>query len=271
MSQYRAWRGAVEFSGFPVQLALYSLVKSSRGRSFRQVTPDGNATSNVVLDAATGMEVTRDSLRKGIEMPGGHLKPLGPDALAIIEQNTKTEVATPYQFCPATTVRWDLATQRFAVRADDKVPGSPQGVNILWNGLKSTGLAYVTQVSLRSGPDAILALEANEHGFWASLIPFHADLYDVPPHGFHDDEKAQTVFAQAVETVHGELIGEFDHPSFRSEYVRRYDEALDTVLSGEAPTTKLAPAQAVPDLMSGLEAIMAAKKPKKTKKAKAAA
>jgi hypothetical protein len=53
--------------------------------------------------------------------------------------------------------------------------------------------------------------------------------------------------------------------------VRRYDEALDTVLSGEAPTTKLAPAQAVPDLMSGLEAIMAAKKTKKTKKAKAAA
>jgi non-homologous end joining protein Ku len=279
MASNVAWKGAIEVAGHPANLALYSRVRKQRNESFRNIAPSGQPVQQQVVDPATG-KVFTDDVRKGVKTGGTTKEPiftiLTPEALEQINSGVKTEVATPAQFSPVDSIAWDLAIDRFAVRPDDGVAGSAQSVNVIWNGLLASGLAYVTQVSLTGGHDAILAIYATDNGLWAALLPFESELYDVPTHAFEKNEKAGALFGQALDTLYPEKVGAFDHSAYVSEYKTRRQAAIDAVIAGETVDVTMSEpvADETPDLMAILAAAAKPAAPAKkaaTKKAKVAA
>lgn len=272
---HTAWRGAIEFASFPVNVVLYSRVQKQRSQSFRNLAPSGQPVAQQMVDPHDGAVVENSAIRKGVDVGGGKFVVIPPEAIEAVKSGVKTEVAKPRQFVPMDSLAWDLAIDRFAVRPDDKVPGSGQSTGIIWNGLRSTGLAYVTQVSLTGGHDGILALYADDQGFWAALLPFEEELYPVPTHQFEVDEKAETLFAQVLEAQHE--IEPFDHASYKSEYRARREAIIDQVVAGEPVAQSAEPKPEPVDLMVVLKASVANEKAKTkttkkaTKKAKVSA
>jgi non-homologous end joining protein Ku len=269
---HRAWRGAIEFAGFPVNVALYGRVRKQRNQSFRQIAPSGQPQKSAwPIDSATGEQFDPELTRKGVELGKDQWAVIPPEALEQINSGVKTTVAEPAGFAPLDSIALDLAIDRFAVRADDQVPGSAKAVNIVWNGLRASGLAYVSQVSLGGGHDAILVLYvADDDDFRGVLLPFVHELYGVPGHEFAEDEKAASLFAQVLEAQHEPAP--FDHGAFVSEYATRRQAAISAVLAGETIEVRetVPAADEAPDLMAALSAALEAGKgaPKK-KKAKA--
>ena len=253
---YRAWRGAIEFAGFPVNVSLYSRVRRAKGLSFRQLSPAGNPVSQQLVDSVTGELVERSELLKGHAVSKDEYVVMSPEALDMIDSGVKTEVAKPSQFVPVDSVPWGLATDQYEAQPDKDTPGSGQAVNIVWNGLKANKLAYVTQVSLRGGMDGILAIRADQHGMWAAMLPFADELYTNPPTEFEKNPEAAALFAQVVESHYTEeRLPAFDHTGFESEYKARRQEAIDLVLAGEPIEVQApAPTTDAPDLMALMQA-----------------
>lgn len=266
-----AWRGAIEFAGFPVNVALYSRVKKQRNESFRTIAPSGQPMKQGgPVDSKTGKPYDPAESRKGVEVGKGQFAILTEDAIEAINSGVKTKVAVAAQFPPVSEIDLSLALDRFAVRPDDTVPGAERSVNTIWNGLRSTGRAYVSQISVSGGMDSVLALWADDAGFWGALLPFTGELYPLPDFEFTADAKAEALF----ETVVGDderLVDEFDHSAFTSEYKARRADAIAKAISGQkieaaAPVEQKSTA---PDLMAVLEAAASGAKPKAKAKPRA--
>jgi non-homologous end joining protein Ku len=263
-----AWRGAIEFAGFPVNVALYSRVKKQRNESFRNLAPSGQPVESRTFDPVTGEQFDKALIRKGVAVGKDEYAVMTPDALEQIKSGVKTSVAKPAQFVARTDLDLALAIDRYVVRPDDKVAGSESSVNIVWNGLRKTALAYVSQVSLGGGHDAILALYVKDGEFRAALLPFAEELYDVPEHEFVENDDAADLFEQVLDQQHD--VESFEHARFSSEYRARRKAAIDAVIAGEEPVAvdRPEPKPDVPDLMAVLKATAAAKKKPKTTKTK---
>ncbi|CAB4197996.1 COG1273 Ku-homolog [uncultured Caudovirales phage] len=254
-----AWRGAIEFTGFPVNVALYGRVKKQRNESFRNLAPSGQPVQSQSIDPVTGEAFDKDLTRKGVQIKGGKAAEyavMTPEAIEEINSGVKTEIASPDQFIPIAELDLSLAIDRYAVRADDKVVGSDQSVNIVWNGLKASGLAYVSQVSLGGGHDGLLALYANDDGFWGVMLPFEDELYLIPEPEFTVDDKAADLFARALESTYSDQAKPWDHSAFTSEYRERRKSAIDAVIAGAPVSVKAKETVSVkvPDLMAALSA-----------------
>jgi non-homologous end joining protein Ku len=254
-----AWRGAIEFTGFPVNVALYSRVKKQRNESFRNLAPSGKPVQSQYIDPDTGVTFDKDLIRKGAQIKGGkspEFAVMTPEAMEEISSGVKTEVAKPEQFVPLSSLDLSLGIDRYAVRPDDRVAGADQSVNIVWNGLRESGLAYVSQVSVNGGHDGLLALYANDDGFWAVMLPFDDELYSFPDYEFTEDQKAADLFAKALDSTYADQQSAWVHSEFSSEYRSRRKAAIEAVIAGQ-PVAAKAPVKSeasVPDLMAALEA-----------------
>lgn len=269
MSTSVSWRGAIEFAGFPVNVALYNRVKSARTESFKQIAPSGQpAKQSAPTDSATGATFDKALIRKGFEVSKGEYVVLSDADLEAIAEGQKTTVAKPDSFCPLASIALDLAINRYAIRPDDKVAGSEQSTNIVWNGLRSSGLAYVSQVAFRSGGmDGLLVIYADDQGMWGAMLPFEDELYDVPSHEFTVDGKAEKLFAQVVEQTYE--VEPFDHGKFKSEYKARRKTVIDAVIAGTPTPAKTdEPQPSTPNLMAMLEAAVVTPKSKPAKAGK---
>jgi DNA end-binding protein Ku len=275
-----AWRGAIEVSGFPVNVALYARVRRQRNESFRTIAPSGQPmVSNDPIDSGTGQPYNKELSRKGYEVAKGQFVVMPPEAIEKINEGTKTVLAQPAQLVPLETVDLSLAIERYAVRADDKVAGAAQSVQVLWNGLRRSGLAYVSHVAFSNGGvDAVLVLWATDSDLKAALLPFPEEMYEVPAAEFVENDVAGELFERAVGSMYADRMMEaFDHAAFHSEYKARRAEAIQKVIDGEqievVSTPEPVPAQ--PDLMAVLAAAVATEqkkdRPAKKSRKKAAA
>jgi non-homologous end joining protein Ku len=256
-NQHIAWRGAVEFvEGLPpVNVALYSRVKGQRNESFKMLAPDGAPIKQVYRNEVTGAIVERDDTVRGVKTGKDTFQILDQAVIEKITEGQKTVVTKPAHYAPLDTIDLTVAINRFAVLPDDKVAGSKDAVDILWNGLLDNDLAYVTQMYLRSGTvDGLLVLYATQSGLWGALLPFHAELYRVPVHAYTRNEKAGALFGKLVKQK--AKTKPFDHTAFASEYKARRSALIDAALAGEEIKVEPQPtAEAVvPDLMAMLEA-----------------
>jgi non-homologous end joining protein Ku len=266
---YRAWRGALELTvggvPLPVNVELYARVKKSRNESFRNLGPDGQP-------AVT----TSNACQKGVSLGKGQFAVMTEEALEALKNlGEKTTVMRPMAFADVDTIALDLAIDRFAVRPDDRVEAADQALNIVWNGLRATKKAYVSQASLTSGHDSVLVLYADDQGLWAAMLPFEDELYPFPTHEFEENDQAAELFAEMIEDEHADKVGPFDHSAFVSQYRIKRQATIDAVIAGQKVEPIAAPEEAKPtvDLMDLLSKASAkkAKADKKTTTKKVAA
>ncbi len=254
-----AWKGAVEFGGFPLHVRLYPRVKSRSGESFKTLAPNGLPIHTVMKDTE-GNEVTRDECSKGVEVGKDSYVALTPDAVESIASIEKSQSVEPKQFVPLDTVPLELAVQSYTVTPDKDVAGADKSVSILWNGLRSTEQAYVTQIAMRAGArDAIVVLYAKDDGLYAVALPFDAELHEPTTFSFEVDPKAEQLFAQFVgANYEQEQQDEFDHSALTSEWRQRRHAAIEAAASGKPMQMPEAPkTESTPDLMAALEAAVA--------------
>jgi hypothetical protein len=182
-----------------ISIELYARVKKTRSDSFTTLAPSGKPAETKRIDPDTGEEFSGS--RKGVKV-GRDYVAMTDEALEQINAGTKTRVLKPEAFCPLNTIALDLAIDRFYVRPQKEVAGADQSLNIVWNGLKATGLAWCTQMSIRGGHDAVLVLYADDSGLYAALLPFEEEVYPAPSFEFTDSRKAGDLFAAMVEQEH---------------------------------------------------------------------
>lgn len=248
-----AWSGAFELAGFSLNVRLWKRTKSVRHESFRTLAPDGEPVNQVFIHPDTEEVVARDKTKKGVKVGKDTFVPLTPEAESTITESTKTALATPAYFAPMSTVDLSLALGSFVVTPDDNVPGSEKPVNIMWNGLRKSGLAYMTVLSMRGGsPDVQLALYADDEGLWAVSLPFAPEVKPVPAHDFEPDDKQADLFGRFVE---GEYeVKDFDLAAQESEYAARREQTIQAVLDGkELDSPPVRTTADTPDLMAKLE------------------
>lgn len=253
------WRGAVEVAGLPLNVALYPMKRSRRSESFTNLAPNGfpPVTPTTVTDT-DGNEIDKDKLGKGVKV-GKAYAPLSDDVVEQIKSYAaRTEVIEPLSFAPIESVPLEQALMSYWVTPDDKVIGSDRSVNVLWNGLSYTGLAYIAQVTLSGSMDSVLALWANADGLFAATLPFAAELYPRPKVAFTKNAAAAEMFAAMVEA---DEPAPLDLSAYTSMYAARRKEAIEMALAGEEIVIQAAPEPAAeaPDLMQAMEAMLATK------------
>jgi non-homologous end joining protein Ku len=251
-----SWKGAIELSGFPVQIALYNRTKSVRNESFTGLAADGKPVQQFLKDSS-GVEITdKTTLRKGIKTGADTYTPLTEAAIEQIAEGGRSTVVAPLAMVPLAELPLELALGSFSVMPDGDVAGSAQAVSIVWNGLKANDLAYVGQITMRGGsPDSIIAIYADDAGLWAVTLPFEPDLNDVPTFDCQPDEAQAAMFTRVLEASYSELPSGWDHQAYESEYKIRRAAAIDAVLAGKpVSATVSAPASTTPDLMAVLAA-----------------
>lgn len=271
MAASTAWRGAVEFAGFPVNVKLSNRVKSRSGESFKTLAPDGKPVRSIYIDS-NDEPVDRANTSKGIEIGKDDWKPLTQEAVDSIAAAEKDSIVTPRTFAPVDTVPLELAVTAYSVVPDDKVPGAEKSVNTLWNGLRESGLAYTTEVVLKAGSrDAILVLYARSDGLYAVTLPYAVELHQPESFDWQRDDAQAEAFTRFVEGEYQQR--EFDHSEYESGWRARRQAAIDAVLNGKKVKAqpKAKAEAATPDLMSALEASVESAKPATKRPAKKAA
>ena len=260
-----SWKGAVTLEtpggAFPIHVRLYSRLKSRSGESFRTLAPNGQPISVRSFDTE-GNEVDNDETSKGVERTKGEFIALQQDQLDLIASLQKSTIVDASAFCPLDSIDLTLNSQSYVVLPDKDVAGSEDPVEKLWNGLRATEMAYVTQLAMRAGSrDSIIALFAKDDGLYAVAIPFAEETWNVEPAQFKKDTKAGNVFAQFIEQQYADRIGPFDQAEFKSQWRERREQAIEAALGNapmpEVPETPAAPD--TPDLLAALEGAVKAK------------
>ena len=259
-----SWKGALSFSGFPVNVALHTRTKSRSSDSFKTLAPNGQPIKQQLIDT-DGNVVARDQTSKGFERSKGDYVALSDEQVERIESGQRSKVVDPVGFVPVDTIPLALAIGSYVVAPDEKQPGSEKSVNTLWAGLRKTGTAYVTTIKLRQR-DSILAVWAENDGLYAATLPFASEIAQVPK---PEPVENETEAAMVATIINGMGIAPFDHGAFASEYTTKRAQVIDEVLTGApAPeATPTADTTATVDLMAALTAAQAELTDKVTAKA----
>lgn len=267
-------------AGITVNIALHPMKRSRRSESFRNLAPNGfpPVTQDTVVDT-DGNEIPKDSLVKGVQLGKNQFAPLSDDVVEQIKGYAeKTDIIEAKSFAPIDTVPLEQALMGFWVTPDEKVIGADRSVNVLWNGLKTSKVAYIAQVTISGSMDSMLAMWADEAGMWAATLPFADELYPRPHVAWVENEQQGQMFAAMVEEFE---VAPLDLSAWHSEYKERRDEAIAMALAGQEIPVAAAPEPVAeaPDLMQAMEAMLAKKgkgkvaagAPKKTAAKKTAA
>jgi DNA end-binding protein Ku len=251
---YRAWRGALELTiagvPLPVNVEMFARVKASRNKSFRNLAPSGQPIETKAYDPATGDELV-ESAQKGWDVGKGQFVVMPQEALDEMKKAEKSKVLRVTQYADLASIDLSCAINRYAVRPDPDVAASDQAVQIVWNGLRALGAAYVTPLTLSASNESVLVIYADERGLWAAALPFADEMYPVPTFAFEESDQAALLFGQMVE---GDLgVTEFDHERYEGACRVRRAEIIEKVVAGhvvESTPDEPEPKAAQPDLMS---------------------
>lgn len=271
MADRTAWTGAINFGGFPINVAAYSVTVSKAGDSFKSLCPcHKQPIKQKKVCEVTGDVIEHAELLKGVQVASG-IAVVDKDAAEAIRAGESTKSVEIERFAPLDTVPINLGTGSMRVVADPKTPGAEGPANILWNGLRSTGrAAIIPGWVMKSGSrPRTLAVYADEKGLIATILPYATDLKAIPNASFAEDEKAQAMFEAFVQ-AQDYCMDDFDVLAYADTYKEEREKLVTAALNGEVVTVedKPVPAASGPDLMAAMQAAMEAAKPAKKAPAK---
>lgn len=271
MAARSTWAGGIMFAGFSIPVRVFTLLNSRKSGSFKMLDPTHKQPVKQILVDVDGTEVARADTLRGVEFPKGQFTALPDEALEMIENADRSTAVEVERFAPVATVPLELSLESYIVVPDEKVPGSEQPVQILWNGLHETeSAAIIPDWCPRAGArPSTLIVRAIDDGLRGNLLPFAGELKGGLP-SFQpqaDETKAQT-FAAVVAQQY--TTDDFDLAAYADGYAERREAAIALALDGKVldiPKPAEQPQAAAPDMMAMLQAQLAAA-PAKAKPAK---
>lgn len=271
MAARSAWSGAISFGGFPIHLSAYNVVKSKSAESLKTLCPcHQEPIVAPKVCATTGDPVNAEDALKGVQVARGDIRLLDANAVEALTEGERSEMLDILSLPELDTVPLHMGVGHYRLVPNDKVPGSAQPAEILWNGLRESGRALVTEWVKRAGSrNELLTIHADVYGLNGTVLPYKTDLNDVPEHKFEENAEAGAMF-EAFASQQGIDTGAFSLDAYVDRYRERRDEMIAAALSGKPieVTPAAAAAPAVPDLMAAMQASLnAVKAPAKKKPA----
>lgn len=270
MAARSSWTGAINFAGFPIHLAAYPTLKSKSVASLKMLSPAGLPVTQVYIDD-DGWQGTKADCGRGIEVSKGQIVPLDAETVEALNDAERSITLEPDRFSPLGSVPLHLATGHFRMVPNGKVPGADGPAEILWNGLRATERALVTEWTPRAGSrPALIVIHADAYGLNATTLPYASDFNDTPEHKFSVNDQAAATFEAFVGQSYS--TGDLALGAFEDTYTQRRKELLEKALQGEpiaVPAAEEEKAEPVPDLLAAMQASIQAaggKPAKATKK-----
>lgn len=274
MAARSAWRGAITFGGFPINVAAYNVIKSKSGDSFKSLCPCHHQPIVAPkVCAQTRDEIQTADLLKGVEISRDDVREVPADAVAKINDAERSTALDIKQLAPRASVPLHLATGHFRLVPDPKVPGSVKPVQILWNGLHTNERVLITEWVPRAGSRTqLVAIEADAFGLNLHVLPYVTDVQDTDEFKPEANEQAAAMFGTFAE-AQGILMDDFTHTSYEDTYAQRRSALVEKALAGEKIEVPNAAEEKgeVVDLMAAMQASLDALKPAKKPKVKAPA
>ena len=272
MAPQTAWKGAIEFKvkGFPVpvNVRLYGRVSSKRPEGFVLLSPANKPVAQMYIEDGGKWKGTVSECARGVKV-GKEVKPIDAATIESIGKTERSATVEPDSFAPMETIDLTLAKSSYYVVPEDDT--AARSAQVIWNGLLTTELAYVTRIVMRAGSaDQIIAIYADEGGLKAVGLPWEAEINDEPVCDWQRDDAVGEMFREVIEQ--GDYaVRPFDPAEHPSEHRERRAALLAQFLAGQtiqAPTEPETAAEG-PDLLSLLTASVEEAKPKPRRKPRA--
>jgi DNA end-binding protein Ku len=277
------WSGAISFGLVNVPVKLYSAVSRKTVRFNQLNEKTGNRIQMKRTDPETGDEVPFEQIVKGFELTKDRYVVITPDELDALDP-ARTRTIQIEEFVDQVDIDPIYYDHPYYLVPDK---GSAKAYGLLLNAMQASDKVAIARVVIRS-KEALVAIRPagdllmmETMIFHDEVVP-HDDLDDLPDSKDLDVSDREVKMAQQLIDS---LSSEFDPSQYRDEYRDKVLELIERKAQGEEIAVQPeAPEPAkVPDLMSALEASLAAvktddkkdgggkKEKKATKREKAAA
>jgi DNA end-binding protein Ku len=231
MAQRPVWRGHLRLALVSCPVALYSVLRASRGLHFHLINPDtGHRVRMLTVDADTDQEVERSKLVKGYEFEKDRFVLLD-DADFESAQIESSSTMSIDRFVPAASIEPIYFDTSYYLGPDGDAGLDVYAV--LREAIVQSKRIALSRVVI-SRRERVIAITPMSGGLVAHTLYEASDLYD-----------AETVFADVADTkADAEMVklatqlidrqsGRFDPAAMEDRYERRLREVIDAKLRGE--------------------------------------
>jgi DNA end-binding protein Ku len=231
MPQRPVWRGHLRLALVSCPVALYSVLRASRGLHFHLINPDtGHRVNMVTVDAGTGGEVERKTLVKGYEFEKDRFVLLD-DADFESAQIESSSTMSIDSFVPAASIEPIYFDTSYYLG-----PDGDAGLDVfavLREAIVQSNRIALSRVVI-SRRERAIAITPTLGGLVAHTLHETNDLYDAETI-FHEagDAKADPEMIKLATQLIERQSGRFNPAAMEDRYERRLREVIDAKLRGE--------------------------------------
>ena len=258
------WSGAISFGLVNIPVKLYSAVSRKTVRFHQIDAESGQRIRQQRINPTSGEEVPYEQIVKGYEIGPDRYVMISPDELEALEPQ-KTRTIDIEDFVDLVDIDPIYYDHPYYLAPDT---GAGKAYKLLLDAMEDAGKVAIARVVIRSKEnlvairphDGVLTMETML--FADEVIP--ADALDELAAGDGDLKTSSRELEMAKQLIDS-LSSDFEPEKYHDEYRERVLELIERKAQGETVVVEAPPEEPkkVPDLMSALEAsIAAAKSPK---------
>jgi DNA end-binding protein Ku len=270
------WSGAISFGLVNIPVKLFSAVSRKTVRFHQIDSESGQRIRQQRINPVSGEEVPYEQIVKGYEIGPDRYVTISPDELEALEPQ-KTRTIDIEDFVDLAEIDPIYYDHPYYLAPDT---GAGKAYQLLLDAMEDAGKVAIARVVIRS-KENLVAIRPHDGVLTMETMLFADEV--VSPDSLEElaaadgDQKTSDRELEMAKQLIDSLSGEFEPEKYRDEYRERVLELIERKAQGETVVVEAPPEEPkkVPDLMSALEAsIAAAKSPKgdgagETKKSRA--
>src|ERR671923_64111 len=258
------WRGAISFGLVNVPVKLYSAVSKKTVRFNQLHDKDGQRIQQKRVCSLDGEEVPYENIVKGYEISPDRYVMISPEELDALDPQ-KTRTIDIEDFVDLDEIDPIYYDHPYYLAPDT---GAAKAYQLLVDAMEDAGKVAIARVVIRS-KEQLVAIRPHDDVLTMETMLFADEV--IPPDALDElaagdgDLKTSSRELEMAKQLIDSLSSDFEPEKYHDEYRERVLELIERKAQGETVVVEAPPEEPkkVPDLMSALEAsIAAAKSPK---------
>jgi DNA end-binding protein Ku len=258
------WSGAISFGLVNIPVKLYSAVSRKTVRFHQIDAESGQRIRQQRINPVTGEEVPYEQIVKGYEIGPDRYVTISPDELEALEPQ-KTRTIDIEDFVDLAEIDPIYYDHPYYLVPDT---GAGKAYKLLHDAMEDAGKVAIARVVIRS-KENLVAIRPHDGVLTMETMLFADEV--IPSDSLDElsaadgDQKTNPRELEMAKQLIDSLSSEFEPDKYHDEYRERVLELIERKAQGETVVVEAPPEEPkkVPDLMSALEAsIAAAKSPK---------
>jgi DNA end-binding protein Ku len=258
------WSGAISFGLVNIPVKLYSAVSRKTVRFHQIDAESGQRIRQQRINPTSGEEVPYEQIVKGYEIGPDRYVMISPDELEALEPQ-KTRTIDIEDFVDLVDIDPIYYDHPYYLAPDT---GAGKAYQLLLDAMEDAGKVAIARVVIRS-KENLVAIRPHDGVLTMETMLFADEV--IPPDALDElaagdgDLKTSSRELEMAKQLIDSLSSDFEPEKYHDEYRERVLELIERKAQGETVVVEAPPEEPkkVPDLMSALEAsIAAAKSPK---------